>query len=414
MRASIINIGDELLIGQVVNTNASFIAASLSGIGIEVRDTLVVPDDKPAILNALRDVTDSVDLVIMTGGLGPTRDDVTKHAFQEFFNVDLVFNQKVYDRLAAILRKFGKKPQDSHRAQCHLPSNARLITNQLGTAPGMHFKSGMTHIYVLPGVPFEMKHLMEHAVIPELQSLNDPDNNQIYRTICTAGTSESELAEQISSIENGLREELKIAYLPKPGMVRIRLTGKISSDEVMADYETTWEGLIKTLGTKVYATEDISLQRALGQILQERDETVSVAESCTGGYLGHLFTSIPGSSAYFQGGGIVYSNELKMKLLDVPESVIIEHGAVSQATVEHMVRGAVRNFGSTYAIAVSGVAGPDGGTPEKPVGTIWICVGNSDELESRVLRLTKDRMRNIELSAIAALNLLRKFLGRRI
>lgn len=410
MKCRIINIGDELLLGQVVNTNAATMAQMLAGIGIEVVSIEVIPDDRKAILDALHMRQHPADIIILSGGLGPTRDDVTKHALAEFFGTELVFDQAAFDHLSKILRSYGKEVINAHRDQCFLPASARKLENALGTAPGLYFNKNTSHYYIVPGVPFEMEYLMEKLILPELETMLNGETERIYRTLCTAGKGESEIASRLEELENSLPAFMKLAYLPKPASVRIRLFGELRTKDDREAFEATWSSMQELLGSSVYATKDISLSEAIGEVLMARKQTVSVAESCTGGYLGHLFTSISGSSAYFQGGAIVYSNELKMSILNVPAEILDNYGAVSRETVEHMVQGAIGQFGTDYAIAVSGIAGPTGGTAEKPVGTVWICAGSTDFVESRKLQLTKDRLRNIELSAMAGLNLLRKFL----
>ena len=410
MKCRIINIGDELLLGQVVNTNASEIAQMLNGIGVEVTQIEVVGDDLSDIVSTLIDDRFSADVVIISGGLGPTRDDVTKHALVEFFETTLEFNQVVYDRLVRIIESFGRKPTEGHKAQCFMPATARLLENQMGTAPGMHMEKNGTDYYIMPGVPYELLHIMEERVVPEIESRMNGTARREYRTMCIAGLGESDVAHRLTDIEDNLPGFMRLAYLPKPGIVRVRLFGALEGHGASERYNQVWNAMLQTLDSNVYATTDKPLAKAVGEILLQAGQSLSVAESCTGGYLGHMITAIPGSSAYFKGGGIVYSNELKMQMLGVPEQVLMDHGAVSRETVEHLVRGAVERFGTTYAIAISGVAGPDGGTPEKPVGTVWICAGNADVQESRMLSLSKDRLRNIELSAVGGLNILRKFL----
>ncbi|RLD21793.1 MAG: damage-inducible protein CinA, partial [Bacteroidetes bacterium] len=309
-------------------------------------------------------------------------------------------------------RQFGKEPTKAHRAQCYLPPNAEIFPNMKGTAPGMHFEKNGNHLFVLPGVPYEMRYLMEHGVLPKLNVLYTDLGQQIYKTFSTVGEGESRLAERITDVEDHLPSFLKIAYLPSVGRVRIRLMGGIHSDDDMKIFENTCEVISQRLGAFVFAEEDISLPEAIGRMLKRRNATLSVAESCTGGYTGHLMTSIAGSSEYFEGGAITYSNALKHSILGVQMSTLETFGAVSRETAEAMATGAVRVFHSDYAVAITGIAGPGGGSDEKPVGTVWIAVAGKDAVESRIWRFTKDRARNIELSAIMALNMVRNFLKR--
>jgi len=410
MKCGIISIGDELLIGQVVNTNAAVIGQYLTGIGVEMMSVVTIGDGLTEIREQVENALDLYDIVITTGGLGPTRDDMTTTAIASIFNVELSFSQDAFDHLKKIIRPFGKEPTEAHRAQCYLPNNAELFLNMKGTAPGMHFEKEGKHLFVLPGVPYEMRYLMENGVIPKLNELFPDLGEQIYKTFATVGVGESRLAERIIDIEDHLPSYLKIAYLPSVGRVRIRIMGRIHTDEEMKVFENTCAVISQRLREFVFAEEDISLQEAIGLMLLKRKATLSVAESCTGGYTGHLMTSIAGSSAYFEGGAITYSNALKHSVLGVQDETLDKYGAVSQQTVEEMATGAVRVFHSDYAVAITGTAGPGGGSGEKPVGTVWIAVASRDEVLSRKWRFTKDRARNIELSAIMALNMVRKFL----
>jgi competence/damage-inducible protein CinA-like protein len=413
MKCGIVSIGDELLIGQVVNTNAAVIGQYLTGVGIEVMSVVTIGDSLEEIQKHIEAALDQWDIVVTTGGLGPTRDDMTSKAVASIFGVELVFSKAVFDRLAKIIRRFGKEPTAAHRAQCYLPTNAELIQNTKGTAPGMYFKKEGKHLFVLPGIPYEMRHLMESGVLPRLKALFPDPGQRIYRTFSTVGEGESRLAERIEDIEDHLPPFLKIAYLPSAGRVRIRLMGAIHSDEEMKNFEITCEAISLGLGEFVFAEEDITLPEAIGRMLLKRHATLSVAESCTGGFVGHLMTSVAGSSEYFVGGAITYSNALKHSILGVQLDTLEKYGAVSQQTVEEMATGAVRAFRSDYAVAITGIAGPGGGSDEKPVGTVWIAVASSDEVEARHFRFIKDRTRNIELSAIMALNMVRKFLKRK-
>ncbi len=413
MKCGLISIGDELLIGQVINTNAAVIGQYLTGIGVEMASVVTIGDGLNEIQEHIEDALTKYDIVITTGGLGPTRDDMTNNALALLFNVELQFSQDAFDHLAKIIRQFGKEPTKAHRAQCHLPPNAEIFPNMKGTAPGMHFEKDGNHLFVLPGVPYEMRYLMEHGVLPKLNALYPRLGQQIYKTFATVGEGESRLAERITDVEDNLPSFLKLAYLPSVGRVRIRLMGSIQTTEEMKIYESTCKVIAQRLGEFVFAEEDISLSEAIGRMLLKRNATLSVAESCTGGYTGHLMTSISGSSGYFEGGAITYSNALKHSILGVRNETLDKFGAVSQETAEEMANGAVRAFHTDYAVAITGIAGPGGGSEEKPVGTVWIAVASNDDVESHKWRFTKDRARNIELSAIMALNMVRKFLKRK-
>lgn len=414
MKCGIISIGDELLIGQVVNSNAAVIGQYLTGIGVEVGSVVTIGDDLNEIQAHVSSALEQWDIVITTGGLGPTRDDMTTKAVASVFDVELKFSQDTYDRLSKIIRQFGKEPTKAHEAQCYLPSNAELFPNMKGTAPGMYFDANGKHLFVLPGVPYEMRYLMENGVIPKLGELWQDLGQRIYKTFATVGEGESRLAERIVDIEDQLPSFIKIAYLPAVGRVRIRIMGTIHTDEELTAYNNICESVGQRLGDFVYAEEDITLAEAIGQLLLERNATLSVAESCTGGFTGHLMTSVPGSSAYFVGGAITYSNAIKRDILGVKSATLDDYGAVSQQTAEEMAIGALQRFRSDYAVAITGVAGPDGGSDEKPVGTVWISVAGNDDVYSYKWNFTKDRARNIELSAIAGLNMVRKFLKRKV
>ena len=410
MKCGLISIGDELLIGQVINTNATVIGQYLTGIGVEMASVVTIGDVLNQIQEHIEDALAKYDIVITTGGLGPTRDDMTNAAVASIFNVELCFSQDAFDHLEKVIRLFGKEPTKAHRAQCYLPPNAEIFPNMKGTAPGMHFEKDGNHLFVLPGVPYEMRYLMEHGVLPKLNALYPDLGQQIYKTFATVGEGESRLAERITDVEDNLPSYLKLAYLPSVGRVRIRLMGQIHTDEEMKVFENTCDIISERLGEFVFAEEDISLPEAIGRMLLKRNATISVAESCTGGYVGHLMTSISGSSDYFEGGAITYSNTLKHSILGVHQDTLEKFGAVSQETAEEMAIGALRSFRTDYAVAITGIAGPGGGSDEKPVGTVWIAVASRGEVEARLYRFTKDRARNIELSAIMALNMVRKFL----
>ena len=413
MQAEILSIGDELLIGQVVNTNAATIGQALTGVGIPVVHGSVIRDDLDDIVTGLKRAWQRSDIIVLTGGLGPTRDDKTVAAVAAFFDSPLVFSESTWSRLNTMFAQFGRTPTEAHRQQCMLPADADLLTNRLGTAPGMHFSKDGRHLFVMPGVPYEMEGILAEYVIPRIRNgLNGVVPVQVA-TICTVGEGESRLAEQIKDIEDGLPPGMQLAYLPRPGQVRVRITSRHTDhQEGIRQLHEVSDRIAARLAAFVYAREDIPLADALGRQLADRRLMLGVAESCTGGYLGHLITSIPGSSAWFAGGGITYSNTLKMRLLGVAEETLAQSGAVSEATAVEMARGAVQHFSADLAVAVTGIAGPDGGTPDKPVGTVWICVADANQTLTRLFHFGKDRARNIELSAVSALNLVRKFLTR--
>ena len=411
MQCEIISIGDELLIGQVVNTNAAWLGRELTGLGLEVRQVMVIPDQKDIIVEVLRRSIVHARWIFVTGGLGPTRDDKTKEALLSVFGGELVFHEATWQHLEKVYAQFGKKLNESHREQCHLPSTARILPNRTGTAPGLLFETTHCKVCVMPGVPFEMEHLMQTQVIPLIQS-NFTGGTIIYRTIGTVGEGESVLALKIADIEDGLPEHIHLAYLPALGRVRIRVTGRgQDAVAISKQVEQITTAIVSRISEFVYAVEDIQIAEAVGRRLREMGRTLSVAESCTGGFLGHLITAIPNSSDYFLGGVISYSNQLKQSVLGIQAETLSEYGAVSEETVLEMASGAVKAFGSDYGIAVSGIAGPSGGTTEKPVGTVWVAVADKEEVQARKFTFGKDRLRNIELSAVYALDMVRKRIG---
>lgn len=412
MKASIITIGDEILIGQIVDTNSSWIAQQLNLAGIWVDQMLSVGDDRQAITEALQNGLETSELLIFTGGLGPTKDDITVHTFAAFFDSPLVFNQPAFDHLTRFFERLGRSPGEAHRQQCFLPEKATLLPNKMGTAPGMWFDYDGKVVISLPGVPYEMKHLMEKEVLPRLQEKFDVQAVE-HRTILTAGEGESRIAERIEAFENQLPDFVKLAYLPNLGQVRLRLTAKGSDTAYLRQViQHKTEELVNLIPDLVFGYDKETLEEVLGKQLKDRQLTLASAESCTGGLIGHTLTSVPGSSAYYNGGMVVYSNDMKVRHLNVSEETLARYGAVSEETVKEMVSGALKACQSDVAIAVSGIAGPGGGSPEKPVGTIWVAVGNAREIETRKLQLGKDRMLNIRYTATFALNMTRQFVSK--
>jgi nicotinamide-nucleotide amidase len=411
MQVHIITIGDELLLGQIIDTNSAKMAQLLLEIGATVTGRTAVGDDHEAIIRSLRSATEQADIVLVTGGLGPTKDDVTKKAIADFYGVGFVFDQPTLDRLNQIYERLGKPVTDSVRTQCFMPQNATVLTNKMGTAPGMWFEEGGKVLASMPGVPFEMEYLMKHEVLPRLQSKFNALPTA-HRTLFTAGEGESTIAEYLKDFEENLPPQVKLAYLPAMARVRLRLTvsdpDPVFVEKILDEKFREMEGLLPPKVIAGYGED--SLESVIGDMLKAKKLTLSTAESCTGGYLAHLVTSVPGSSAYYLGSVISYANDVKMNQLGVKKETLQEHGAVSEQTVREMVAGAIRLLGTDVAMATSGIAGPDGGTPEKPVGTVWLAVGDGERTVTRKLQLTKSRLINIQYSAYAALNLLRLFL----
>jgi nicotinamide-nucleotide amidase len=410
MNAIVLTVGDELLIGQVIDTNSAWIGSTFNELGINLLEILSVGDELNAIKDGIDYCLNKADVVIMTGGLGPTKDDITKVAIAQYFNVGTSFSQPTYDRIVKIFEKFGKPMQESHKEQCFMPNNAILLNNKMGTAPGMLFNHGEKILVSLPGVPFEMKAIITDELIPILKS--KPSEIAIFhKTIMTAGEGESFIADRIAPLIENMPTYIKIAYLPSLGSVRLRLTGKHKDiDLLQKEINEYSDKIVNELGQLVYGYDDISLQESLMHLFKKKGFTLSAAESCTGGYFSHMITSVAGSSAYYIGSLVTYSNEMKMHLLNVNENTLKNHGAVSEETVREMVKGLLETTKSNIGVSVSGIAGPSGGSEEKPVGTIWMAVSNGIRTEAYKINATKDRLKNIEYSSTVLMNKLRLFL----
>ena len=410
MLAEIITIGDEILIGQIVDTNSAWMAQKLNEAGVSIKQISSVSDDRQHILDALRLAEGRADLIIMTGGLGPTKDDITKKTLAEYFNAGLRRDEAALENVKNIFARYKRPMLDVNLRQADVLENCITLQNKNGTAPGMWIEKEQKIYVSLPGVPFEMMYLMQEEVIPRLAA--DARLPAIYhQTILTAGLGESILAEEIADIEDSLPAHIKLAYLPKLGMVRLRLSGHGRNREMLTNEIASFTSLIVSrLADYVIATEDIAIEKAVLNFMKERNLTLSVAESCTGGLIAHMLTQHAGCSAVFRGGAVSYSNELKQVMLGVNPQTLEKYGAVSEETVREMAIGAVRSYKSDYSVAVSGIAGPDGGTTEKPVGTVWIAVANSENLIARKYQFGSRRAQNIERSAISALTLLFKLL----
>ena len=410
VNATIITIGDELLIGQTIDTNSAFIGQELNKIGIWLKRRIAVGDVKEEILHALAEQSKDNDLIIITGGLGPTADDITKPALCEYFKSNLIVNESVLQHVTNIFARLNRPMIERNAKQAEVPENCTVLHNERGTAPGMWFERDGVIYVSLPGVPHEMKGLMEQEVIPKLkQNLKLPA--VLHRTLLTAGQGESFLAERISAFENALPDYIKLAYLPAYGMVRLRLTGRSSdTSSLSAELDNQFKQLKSLVNDWMVADQDISIAEAVSQSLKAKGKTLATAESCTGGYIAHLITSKPGSSSIYTGSVVSYANSAKQNILGVDNSTLQQFGAVSEETVKQMANGALKVLGTDYAIATSGIMGPDGGSSEKPVGTVWIAVASKDRIKTSKQHFRFDRQRNIELTAHTALNLLRLFI----
>jgi nicotinamide-nucleotide amidase len=407
MKAEIITIGDELLIGQVVDTNSAWMAEQLNLLGLQVHQITSISDQRNHILSALALAAQRANVILITGGLGPTNDDLTKPTLCEYFDTPLVFHQATYDHIEQLFRQRGYAMSEVNRHQADVPQSCTVIPNANGTAPGMWFEhEGIIYIS-MPGVPFEMKPMMLNEILPRLLKRFE-GSFILHRTILTQGIGESLLAETIEAWESALPANIRLAYLPQPGIVRLRLTATGDNKQALAAMlQNQIEKLLQIIPDLIFGFNDDSLEAVTGKLLLQKHRTVSTAESCTGGYLAHLITSVGGSSAWYQGSVVAYHNRIKMQTLAVPENMLEEHGAVSRQVVEAMADGMRKSFGTDYALSVSGIAGPDGGSDEKPVGTTWIALSTAQGVTSRKFLFGEHRQRNIRKAALAALNMLR-------
>lgn len=407
MTAEIITIGDEILIGQIIDSNSAWMAQQLNFIGIKVKQITSVSDSETHIIEALNAAIQRADIILMTGGLGPTNDDLTKPTLCKYFNTGLRFDETAYRDIEALFKQRGREVTPLNRMQAEVPENCKTIYNKNGTAPGMWFEEKGKIFISLPGVPFEMKSMMTESVLPWLAGkFNLPP--VIHRTILTQGIGESILADKIKEWENALPADLRLAYLPSVGMVRLRLSAVGEKKKTSAEINSQIEKVLPLIDKYVFGFDDDTLQSRVGVELKKRNATLVATESCTGGYVAHLITSVPGSSAYFKGGIVSYSNEMKVEVLHVSADTLKKHGAVSEETVMEMAENAKRIFKTDYAVATSGIAGPDGGTQEKPVGTVWIAAATPDKIINRKLQLGNKRLHIIEVASQSVLHLLLK------
>lgn len=409
MLAEIITIGDELLIGQTIDTNSAWIGEQLSLIGIRVHQISSITDNEEHIVKAIDEASERVDIVIITGGLGPTKDDITKHTLCNYFNTELELNQPILEKLKERYAQFNVPFNSVNQAQALLPKNCTILPNTRGTASGMWFEKDEKVYISLPGVPYEMKGILTDEGFPKLvEHFKTP--NVIHRTIRTIGIPESKLAEKLEDWESDLKtKDLSLAYLPSPGFVRLRISGTDKNGKKSTIIKNKIKELLLILGNAVYGYEKESLEFVIGKLLTEQKKTISLAESCTGGTIAKLLTNVAGSSAYFKGGIISYANEIKMNILKVSEEDLKEYGAVSEPVVEQMANSIRSMMGTDFSISTSGIAGPTGGTKQKPIGTVWMAVSSVEKTISKKYLLPyNNRERNINVAANYALELLRK------
>ncbi len=404
MFAQIITVGDELLIGQVVDTNSAWMGEALNHIGIEVLRIVSVRDRHDEIIQAIDEAMSCADVVLMTGGLGPTKDDITKKALCDFFNTKLVFNEMVFENVKRILA--GRIPLNQlNKEQALVPENCEVINNRVGTASVSWFNRNNKVLISMPGVPQEMKVVMTEEILPRLQNRNG-SNSVIHKTFLIRNHAESVLAEKLTDWETALPESIKLAYLPKAGIIRLRLTARgdvLLMEELLAKEVSA---LKEILGNDIIAEDDVSIENLIGDKLRQKKMTLSTAESCTGGSVAARITAIAGCSDYFKGSVVAYSNEVKMSMLDVDAALLDMHGAVSEEVVIAMAKGVAKNLNTDCAVATSGIAGPGGGTPDKPVGTVWIAAVCGDEIKTYKQEFNRGREMNIERAGTNALLLL--------
>jgi len=406
----IINIGNELLFGKTINTNAAYIAEKLYETGIEVEKIMVIPDSPETIFKTLTDVFKETDWIITTGGLGPTKDDMTKKVIAQFFEVDLELDNTTLEFLKKMFRERGWELDEVNRKQAEIPEGSLALTNKNGTAPGIWIEKNGKTLIALQGVPFEMQAILIESVIPLLKEKYKGTHAVVHKNILVCGIGESALAQKIEGWESALPKEATLAYLPSPGQVLLRLTARAAKESIAKQViENQLPPLFEIINPYLVSTEGETLVEIVSELLKKNRKKLAVAESCTGGYIAHLITSLPGSSQFFEGGIVSYSNEIKRNILNVRESNLKNQGAVSELVVNDMAMNIMSLFETDYAIAVSGIAGPDGGTDEKPIGLVWIAVATPTKIVTQKFLFGKNGGREviIKRAAMAALNMLR-------
>lgn len=375
--------------------------------GWEINRIISISDSKSEIISAIDESLNRADLVIMTGGLGPTKDDITKHTLCTYFSTELVFHEPTFQHVSKIFKRLNREVSEVNKLQAYVPANCIPLFNTFGTAPGMWFDTPRGILISLPGVPYEMKEILTNQVFPKINNLSN--DVVLHKTLMVLGFPESEISQQISDIEDNLPNELKLAYLPHYRSVRLRITAKGNNEKhLQSEVKMAANKIKNILGDAIISDEGETVAEVVGRMLRDNGETVSLAESCTGGYLAHLITSVPGSSTYFPGSVVTYSYENKTEQLGVDSDMLWKQGAVSQEVVEKMAASVRQKMNATYGVAISGIAGPSGGTEDKPVGTVWMAVATQNEIISKVHHLGGDRIQNIERSANLALEMLLK------
>lgn len=413
-KAELITIGDEILYGQIVDTNSQWMSQELDKVGIKTIRKTTISDERSDILGAFKEAESRADIVLITGGLGPTNDDLTKPCLAEYFDCALELDQGALTEVTDFFKSKGLELSELNKQQAYLPACCERVPNKIGTAPGMWFERNGKVFVSMPGVPHEMKLMMDETVIPKLQSVFKTEVI-FHKLVKTVGIGESWLSEEIKPWEDNLPAHIRLAYLPSLGQVKLRLTAVGDNlDQLKSDVEDQIDELKTYAGKYIYGYDKDQMETAVGDLLQSTGKTLALAESCTGGYITHLITSVPGSSNYFQGSVVPYHNDFKMNVLNVDEKAIMDHGAVSEPTIIEMANKVRTLFNADIGIATSGIAGPTGGTPEKPVGTVWIAYADGNETITKKLQLWKDRTLNIKATSIALLNMVRISLSKSI
>ncbi|MFP4489174.1 MAG: competence/damage-inducible protein A [Bacteroidales bacterium] len=408
MQAEIIAIGDEILIGMTVDSNSAWMGKELTDIGIELYQTTTISDKKEHILKVVDESMQRSDLVLVTGGLGPTNDDITKHTLSEYFDTELVQDESVLKDIRDLLESRGLQMNENNRKQAEVPENCKVLPNKMGTAPGMWFEKNGKVLVSMPGVPYEMKYIMENHVIPGVKKKFRRSNIK-YRLVMTYGTFEARLAEILTDFEKQLPETVSLAYLPTSGIIKLRLTGRgEDEDKLDALLSEQIDKLYEIIPEYIYGLDGTGLEEATGRLLKENHLTVSTAESCTGGNIARMITSVPGSSDYYTGSLIAYDNRIKTEQLGVNQDELEEHGAVSEKVALQMARGVREKFKTDYALSVTGIAGPGGGSDQKPVGTVWLAVSSEHGELAEKYNYGFTRSNNIRRASLAGLNMLRK------
>ena len=407
IHAEIITIGDEILYGQLLDTNSKWMSEELDAIGVRVTRKTTIGDNRESILQAFAEAERNADLVLITGGLGPTNDDLTKPCLAEYFDVPIELNEQALEELTALFKHWGREVTETNREQAELPASCQMVSNTLGSAPGMWFDERDTVFVSMPGVPHEMKKMMTDSVLPKIEErFHTP--HIYHRIVKTTGIGESWLSDLIKDWEAQLPAHIKLAYLPSIMEVKLRLSATgASEEELKADVAAEIEKVRPQIAKYIFGYDSDTLEIAVGKALRDAGQTLATAESCTGGFLGHMITSVPGSSDYFLGGIVSYANEIKSDILGVEDNTLAQHGAVSEETAIEMAENVRKRFKTDIGVSTTGVAGPDGGTEEKPVGTVWIGISSEDGTKAKRFSLSRDRAINIQASSKIALNMVR-------